>query len=190
MTYGVLNIFTYSTGQNNLIGTFLSSIPMWLVIPYIAITNSDSRQKAMLNSMMSLSGIFAGYHIASVLKSGTYSLNGYDVFWIITGAVFGLIWGIAVYPINKKGIKVIQKNILPAVFIAEALHEMHNQFVFTFYGNFSMNHILLIVTGALLFIIINRKELKNLMNYITLAIVSLAGYIGITVIYRLLYAVL
>lgn len=194
ISYGVLNILTYRLGQDNLIGTFLSSIPMWLVIPYFAVTSNDSRQKAIVDSMLSLTGIFAGYHITRVLKHGVSVLDSYDMLWIVIGAVFGIIWAVTVYPVYEKhfgmDVTLIQKNILPSAFIAEAINEMSTKFVFRFPQNFNACHLLLLIAGVVLFTIFNRKELNRLNNYIAFIIVSLVEYAGIKFIYKLLHAVL
>lgn len=190
ISYGVLNIFTYQSGDSNLLGTFLSSIPMWLVLPYFAAAKSNSRKKAVINSTLSLTGIFIGYHVMRMLKSGTHSLDMYDILWIGTGVVFGLLWGVIVYPSDNKNIRLLQKNLLPAAFIAEAMYEMQQHFVFRFLYNFNMLHGLLLVAGTALFVIINRTDLKSLKNYAVFITLLIIEFIGITIVYNLLYMIL
>ena len=168
----------------------MSSIPMWLVLPYFVAVKSEKMKIASINSAVVLAGIFTGYHIVSMLKTGVVVIGVYDIFWIATGVVVGCLWGAFVYPVNNRFIRLVQKNILPAVFIAEAMNEMSNRFVFRFPKNFDSYHMLLLITGVALFLIVNRKELKNKCNYIGFVLLSFMGWMLIESAYKILYLIL
>ena len=93
ISYGAVNILSYTVLQSDTIGTFLSSIPMWLVLPYFVAVKSEKMKIASINSAVVLAGIFTGYHIVSMLKTGVVTIGVYDVFWIATGIVVGCLWG-------------------------------------------------------------------------------------------------
>ena len=188
--YGVLNIFFYGINQNNFLGTFLSSVPMWLVIPYFSAIKNSNRNSAVFSSMFALMGVFTGYHVTRILKSGIFAVDLYDVLWIIIGAVFGLIWGLIAYPVKNSNIKLLQRNLLPATFIAEALYEMKKSFVFRFPNNFNSLHIMLLIMGVILYFFTNGKSSKNLKNYATFIVLSFAEFIGIAFVYNILYMIL
>ena len=190
ISYGAVNILSYTVLQSDTIGTFLSSIPMWLVLPYFVAVKSEKMKIASINSAVVLAGIFTGYHIVSMLKTGVVAIGVYDIFWIATGVVIGCLWGVFVYPVNNRFIRLVQKNILPAVFIAEAMNEMSNRFVFRFPKNFDSYHMLLLITGVALFLIVNRKELKNKCNYIGFVLLSFMGWMLIESAYKILYMIL
>ncbi|MBR5805395.1 MAG: hypothetical protein IKY30_01320 [Oscillospiraceae bacterium] len=190
ISYGAVNIFSYTVLQSDTVGTFLSSIPMWLVLPYFVAVKSEKMKIASINSAVVLAGIFTGYHIVSMLKTGVVTIGVYDVFWIATGIVVGCLWGAFVYPVNNRFIQLVQKNILPAVFIAEALNEINSRFVFRFPQNFNSYHMLLLITGVALFLIVNRKELKNKDNYIVFVLLSFMGWMFIETAYKILYVIL
>ena len=188
--YGVLNIFFYGIDQNNFLGTFLSSVPMWLVIPYFSAIKNSNRKSAVFSSMFALMGVFTGYHITRILKSGIFAVDLYDILWIIIGAVFGLIWGLIAYPVKNSNIKLLQRNLLPATFIAEALYEMKKSFVFRFPNNFNSLHIMLLATGVVLYFFINGKDFKSLKNCLAFVVISLVEFIGITAVYSILHSIL
>ena len=190
ISYGAVNILSYTVLQSDTIGTFLSSIPMWLVLPYFVAVKSEKMKIASINSAIVLAGIFTGYHIVSMLNTGVVTIGVYDVFWIATGIVVGCLWGAFVYPVNNRFIQLVQKNILPAVFIAEALNEINNRFVFRFLQNFNSYHMLLLITGVALFLTVNRKELKNKCNYIGFVLLSFMGWMLIESAYKILYVIL
>lgn len=190
ISYGAVNILLYTVLQSDTIRTFLSSIPMWLVLPYFVAVKSEKMKIASINSAVVLAGIFTGYHIVSMLKTGVVAIGVYDIFWIATGVVVGCLWGAFVYPVNNRFIRLVQKNILPAVFIAEAMNEMSNRFVSIFPKNFNSYHMLLLITGVALFLIVNRKELKNKCNYIGFVLLSFMGWMLIESAYKILYMIL
>ncbi len=162
---------------------------MWLLIPYFCAVKSNNRKNAVLNSTLSLMGIFTGYHITRIMKNGVSGLDSYDMLWIVIGAVFGLIWGLIVYPVNNKNFNLFQKNLLPATFIAEALYEMKKSFVFRFPNNFNSLHTMLLIMGIILYFFINAKNSKKLKNYAAVIVLSLAEFIGIAVVYNILYMI-
>ncbi len=211
LLFGLLNVLFKSPIITSLnsplysdIGSFLTSVGCWVMLPYIVARSklSKTRRLAVINSILVLVGSMIGYHGGYYYGIGVYGVDSifdalslYDYLWFLIACIFGAIFGFCIYPTQLAWRnKVINLNdwqqcFVFATCIAESLwwpiwYSDHSEFDFPFHLIVELS------VGFLFFIISNYKHLRSTKLYLHLFILSFLEFICILLTYICLYAIL
>lgn len=185
------------------IGTFLTSIGCWVMMPYIVARSplSKTRRKAATNCLLVLAGTMFGYHFGyyyGIRPSWADSLSDflglYDYLWFIIACIFGFIFGYLMHPTpfiwkNRKfDLNNWQRCFVFSTCIAESIWWIiwYPNGVFIDYTHLIVE----LVIGLLFFIISNYNNLKDFKQYLRLFILSIMEFLIILTTYFWLFSFL
>lgn len=172
---GVLTVL----GQKYLpdsINNFANSGAVWLVPAFLAsFLKRGSRGVSVWISILVLLGCVFGYYgFEAVLNRHTITVNSWMIVWFTMAFVGGAVFGYGAYLANRgAGLwRLIGRNLLPAVFIAESASKFLH---FADYSHLLVSMILSLVIGGVLYLFINWHEAAKVKNIVVLFIFTALG---------------
>lgn len=147
------------------INNFANSGAVWLVPAFLAsfLTRGSRSTSIWISILVLLGCVFGYYGFEAVLNGHTVAVNSWMIVWFVMAFVGGTIFGYGAYLANRgAGLwRLIGRNLLPAVFIAESTSKFLH---FSDYSHLLVSMILSLVIGGVLYLFINWPEAAKMKN--------------------------